>query len=131
MPHSQHPRPPGKKKSNTRPAVKISSIAVRAPAGASAPRRVRLFVNRPSLGFAEAEADPAAQEFELSAADVADGVPVTLRAHTFGRGVTQLAVFVADNQGGAETTQVSAIHLQGAAGETFNVAEIKKVGDDG
>lgn len=110
-------------------AVRVASVTVRAPAGDAAPRTLRLFVDRPSLGFAEAESDPAAQEVELAPADVADdGAPVALRAAKFSR-VTQLAVFVADNQGGDDdaATVISALRLAGEAGDTFDVAAIKKV----
>jgi hypothetical protein len=108
--------------------VRVSSIAVAAPPGSAAPRTLRLFVDRPSLGFAEAEADPPAQEVVLTPADVAAGTPVPLRAARFGR-VNQLAILVADNQGGDEdeATVVASIRLAGSAGETFDVNAIKKV----
>lgn len=109
-------------------AVRVSSIAVAAPPGSAAPRTLRLFVDRPSLGFAEAEADPPAQEVVLTPADVAAGTAVPLRAARFGR-VNQLAILVADNQGGDEdeATVVASIRLAGSAGETFDVNAIKKV----
>jgi PITH domain len=110
-------------------AVRVASITFRAPAGPGAPRRVRLFVDRPSIGFSEAESDPAAQEFELTDADVGeDGAPVALKAARFAR-VTQLAIFFADNASGDddEPTVLSSIRLAGEAGDTFNVNEIKKV----
>lgn len=40
--------------------------------------------------------------------------------------MTQITVFVEDNQDGGEATRVSKISLAGWAGEVFNVAEIKK-----
>lgn len=109
-------------------AVKLTSVAIKGDAAdpATAPRRVRLFVDRPSLGFSEAESDPAAQEFVLSEADAAAGSAVPLRAAKFGR-VTQLAVFIADNQGGGEETRVCSLVIEGGAGDTFDVAAIKKV----
>ncbi len=39
------------------------------------------------------------------------------------------AVFIADNQGGEDTTRVTKLALMGTAGEVFNVAEIKKQGE--
>lgn len=45
--------------------------------------------------------------------------------------VNSIAIFFADNAGGGEVTRVGAIGLEGSAGETFNVAEIKKVGEEG
>ena len=109
-------------------AVKLTSLAIKGDpaAGATAPRRVRLFVDRPSLGFSEAESDPATHVFVLSAADAAAGAATALRAAKFSR-VTQLAVFVADNQGGGEDTRIMSLVLGGGAGDTFDVAAIKKV----
>ena len=62
----------------------------------------------------------------LSAADAAAGAATPLRAAKFSR-VTQLAVFVADNQGGGEETRIMSLVLGGGAGDTFDVAAIKKV----
>jgi PITH domain len=41
--------------------------------------------------------------------------------------VNHLAIFIEDNQGDEEVTRVGKIQLLGAAGQTMNVAEIKKV----
>ena len=119
-------------------AVRLTGLALAAPAAGAAgadpdatPRAVRLFVNRPSLGFAEAASDPAAQELELSAADAAHpGAVLPLRAARF-KGVTCLGVYVSSNAGDAETTQIGALRLLGSAGETFDVAAIKKAGEEG
>ena len=127
LPRFAHP-PRGKK--TLSPAVKLTSISIRAPEADKAPRRVRVFVNRPSIGFPEAESDPAAAEFELSAYSVANGTPQALKVAKF-TSVNSIAIFFADNLGGGEVTRVSAIALEGSAGETFNVAEIKKVGEEG
>jgi hypothetical protein len=45
--------------------------------------------------------------------------------------VTQLSIFIENNQGGEEITKVSKIALFGSSGDAdkFNVAEIKKVED--
>jgi hypothetical protein len=44
--------------------------------------------------------------------------------------VTMLSIFLEDNQGEEETTQVQKIILYGSAGETMNVNEIKKAGEE-
>ena len=130
MPRFAHGRKRKRKQTKKlSPAVKLTSISIKAPDADTAPRRVRLFVNRPSIGFAEAESDPAAAEFELTAEAAAEGTPQVLKVAKF-TSVNSIAIFFADNLGGGEVTRVSAIALEGSAGETFNVAEIKKVGDD-
>jgi hypothetical protein len=44
--------------------------------------------------------------------------------------VNILSIFIEDNQKEEETTQVQKIVLYGSAGETMNVNEIKKVGEE-
>lgn len=52
-------------------AVKLHSWAIKATdAEGRAPRRVKLFVNRPSMGFSEAADFPAVQEFTLEGSDL-------------------------------------------------------------
>ena len=86
-----------------------------------APKTVKLFVNRPTLGFAEAADTPAVQDLELGADDLA-GRPAALRLVKFG-GVNVLTLLVADNQGNEDTTIIHKIVLLGSPGQTFNVGE--------
>lgn len=106
-------------------AVRLSAIAIRSMAGAQAPKTVKLFVNRPTLGFAEAADMPAMQDLALGADDL-EGRPAALRLVKFG-GVNVLTVLVADNQGDEDTTIIHKIVLLGSPGQTFNVAAIKDV----
>ena len=43
--------------------------------------------------------------------------------------VNHLSIFIEDNQGDEDVTRVGKIQLLGTAGQTMNVAEIKKVED--
>ena len=61
-------------------AVKLSGLVVKAEAGDSAPRRVKLFTNQPSLGFSEAASERPTQEFALSEEDLAGRVLPLRRA---------------------------------------------------
>eukprot|EP00884_Botryococcus_braunii_P008134 jgi/Botrbrau1/17321/Bobra.0015s0069.1 len=109
-------------------AVKLTSLTLKAMGvGGQAPRKVKLFTNRPSLGFNEATSFPAVQEFTLSEADL-EGKPLQLKFVKF-QNVTTLTIFIEDNQGDEETTKIQKIVVSGTAGETFNVAEIKKIED--
>ena len=52
-------------------AVKLQSWAIKATdTDGRAPRRVKFFVNRPSLGFSDAADFPAVQEFTLEGSDL-------------------------------------------------------------
>ena len=44
--------------------------------------------------------------------------------------VNTLSVFVESNQGDAETTIIQKIAMQGSMGQTMNVGDIKKAGEE-
>eukprot|EP00955_Chlamydomonas_euryale_P065898 359394-Chlamydomonas_euryale.AAC.5 len=54
---------------------KLSSIAIKGPDDGTGPKSVKLFVNLPSCGFSDAESVPPAQQFELTADQLA-GEPI-------------------------------------------------------
>ncbi|GLI62682.1 hypothetical protein VaNZ11_005358 [Volvox africanus] len=109
--------------------VRLQSIVIKATDEAKAPKRVKLYTNRPSLGFSDTSSVPCAQEIELSPAQLAKGDPISLKLVKFNN-VDVLSIFIEDNQGGEETTKLCKIALFGTTGEVFNVAEIKKVGEE-
>jgi hypothetical protein len=113
--------------------VKLTGIAFAAPPSSAAtkgPKSVKLFVNRPHVGFSDAESTPAAAELSLTAADLEDGEgagkTLPLKPARF-TGVDVLSIFVESNQGDEETTVLSRLTLFGSAGDTFDVAQIKKI----
>eukprot|EP00891_Asterochloris_glomerata_P003441 jgi/Astpho2/3441/Aster-07041 len=104
-------------------AVKLNSLVVKGTdTEGKAPRRVKLFINRPSIGFSEAESEPAVQEFELEQKHL-EGEPVQLRYVKF-QSVNSLNIFVVNNQGDEETTQIQKIALYGTPKDTFNVSGV-------
>lgn len=98
---------------------------------ASAPRKVKLFVNKLNLGFSEAEDQAATQELTLKAADVkvagdpASSATKVLTAK-FAK-VSSLTIFVADNQSEEETTSISAIYLFGASQSGSAPSNVKTI----
>ena len=63
-------------------AVRVRSIVLMSKDAARAPKNIKLFINRPSLGFEDVEdanEPAAAQVLELSNEDVVEGRPVVLR----------------------------------------------------
>jgi hypothetical protein len=58
--------------------VKIQSILFQAPTDGHGPRIVKLFRNRPTIGFSEAEEEEGDHSLELSDTDL-EGVPKPLR----------------------------------------------------
>ncbi|KAF8892675.1 DUF1000-domain-containing protein [Infundibulicybe gibba] len=99
--------------------VRIRSIVIHASVEAQAPRSVKLFVNRPNLGFEDVEeaVEPeVAQALEMSAEDAARGTQIALRYVRF-QAVNSLHIFVASNHGGEET-RIDAIDIFGLTVET-------------
>lgn len=95
-------------------AVRARTLLVRSSAGAQAPRKIKLFINQPSLGFDDIEDGRAvpAQEFELSEDDVSQGKKIALRYVRF-QAVNSLHIFVESNQGGEELTRIDSIDVFG------------------
>lgn len=112
--------------------VKLSGVSFAAPAGGKGPKSVKLFVNRPSVGFTDAESTPCAAELTLSPSDLSEGdgggKTIALKPARF-TGVDVLSILVESNQGDEETTVLSRLALFGTAGDTFDVAAIKKIED--
>ncbi|GFR46748.1 hypothetical protein Agub_g8373 [Astrephomene gubernaculifera] len=106
--------------------VKLQGIVIKATDEAKAPKTVKLYTNRPHMGFSDVSSVPCAQQLDLSPAQVAQGATLPLKLVKF-TNVEVLSVFIESNQGDEEVTQLTKLALLGAAGEVFNVAEIKKV----
>lgn len=110
-------------------AVKLNSLVIKSSeTKGKGPRSIRLFKNTPSIGFGEAENAPSIQDFVLTEKDL-EGEALTLRFVKF-QSLTSLSIFVANNQGDEENTIIQKIAIFGQSGETMNVADIKKAGDE-
>ncbi|GBE82584.1 Thioredoxin-like protein [Sparassis crispa] len=94
--------------------VRIRAVAIQSPTVVQAPRRVKLYINSPSLGFDNIEegASKIAQEIELSEDQVSEGKRVPLRYVRF-QAVNSLHIFVESNHGDDEHTCIGAIDVFG------------------
>lgn len=113
-------------------SVRVRSIVIKSSAVPQAPKRVKLLVNRPTIGFEDvedAEEPEVAQVVEISEADVQEGRPIALRFVRF-QAVTSLHIFVVSNQGGADQTRIDSIDVLGVTVETTkDLSGLKKVED--
>lgn len=96
-----------------------------------APKKVKLFANKLNLGFSEAEDQPATQELTLTKKDVESaGNPVDsatkVLAAKFAK-VSSLTVFIADNQGDEEKTEITRIVLVGASQTGLPPSNVKVI----
>ncbi|EEY60465.1 thioredoxin-like protein, putative [Phytophthora infestans T30-4] len=109
-------------------AVKIFSLNIVAPQGEEAPRVIKLYVNRPNLGFSDAGDVEPTQTIELKEEDLLPENDVELRFVKFQR-VKSVSVFVEENYG-AEETVLSSLKFFGEPLAGTNMNELKKISDE-
>jgi len=106
--------------------VKLHSLKITAPAD-KGPRNIKLFINQPqTLDFDAAESMSPIQAFELGPDDIGDNSLIPLRFVKF-QNVQSLLIFVKDNQGNAETTQIDHLAVFGSPIIQTNMNEFKRV----
>jgi len=93
------------------------------------PKDIKIYCNRIKLGFNEVDSVPADQEITLTEADLAEGAVFNLKFVKFQK-VSNLQIFVENNQGGGEVTRIDALKFYGAPEQTTNMKDLKKVGHD-
>ncbi|XP_057321385.1 thioredoxin-like protein 1 [Microplitis mediator] len=109
-----------------RQAVKIHSLAIKAPAD-KGPKNLKLFINQPrTIDFDMADSNTSVQDLTLTPKDIEEGNPVALRYVKF-QNVLNLQIFVKDNQGGCETTQIDHLAIYGSPILTTNMGDFKRV----
>ncbi|CDJ56481.1 hypothetical protein, conserved [Eimeria maxima] len=101
---------------------------IKTPEGSSAagetPRRIRIFFNHPTKSFADAETDPATDEFDLPEDDSLEkGLFLPLKSFRY-KSVASLQVFVEDN-GGAPTTKISHLEVFGSPVDSLQMKDWK------
>jgi len=108
--------------------VKIHSINFQSPADdpEAHPVTVKLFVNRDSMGFSDANDITPVQELELGPEDLGPDAACLLKFVKFQR-VNSLIIFIEDNNG-ADYTSLSSIKIFGVPVAGTNMSELKKVG---
>jgi hypothetical protein len=107
-----------------RQIVNLTSVAIAGPADGTAPKRVKIFVNKPSLSFDNC-GKKATETLDLSAEAVATGAPTELDFTQF-QNVRVVSFFVETNQGGGDVTNVAKIVVNGMPVHTTNMSELKK-----
>ncbi|KAH9830984.1 DUF1000-domain-containing protein [Rhodofomes roseus] len=110
--------------------VRIRSIAIQASSVAQAPRKIKLLINRPTIGFDDFSDGEFTQEFELTEDQVQEGKRVPLRYVRF-QAVNALHIFVESNHGGEDQTRIDAIDVYGTAViGTRDLSGLKKADDE-
>jgi len=107
-------------------AVCIHSINLCAPDDDTAPEDVKLFVNKPNIGFSDCEDGPCEHKMSMTAEDLVPDKVVALKVAKFNF-VNSLTIYVSTNRG-ADVTSLSSLKLNGKTRESTNMANFKKVG---
>jgi len=107
--------------------VKVHSLKIRGPSDGSAPKTIKIFANQPNeVDFDSGERMEAVQKLELTPEEASGEKVISLRFVKF-QNVSNLVVFVVDNQGGEETTKVEYIKVIGVPCNATNMGEFKRV----
>eukprot|EP00735_Rhodelphis_limneticus_P010178 TRINITY_DN2927_c5_g3::TRINITY_DN2927_c5_g3_i6::g.4661::m.4661 TRINITY_DN2927_c5_g3::TRINITY_DN2927_c5_g3_i6::g.4661 ORF type:complete len:176 (+),score=28.58,sp/Q9SQZ9/PITH1_ARATH/40.26/1e-34,PITH/PF06201.8/2.5e-42 TRINITY_DN2927_c5_g3_i6:42-569(+) len=108
-------------------AVKAQAISIRGPAD-RAPSRIKVFLNRKSLDFNEAEDETATQVIELQESDVTEGKSVLLKGVKFQK-VNSLTLFVSGNLGDSPKTVITRLAIFGSANDDskMDVSKIQEI----
>ncbi len=125
--------------------MKIHSVKIKAPKD-QGPKTLRFFINQPrTIDFDSAESTQPTQEItyaeflihrflelvitssidSLQPGDL-DGNPVLLRFVKF-QNVSNLMIFVKDNQTGTETTRIDHLAIYGSPLSTTNMSDFKRI----
>jgi len=91
--------------------VRLTGLAVGAPLGAEAPATLKIFVNRPALGFEDVGDVEPAQAFTLTDADLGEDTQLKLKVAKF-TAVNSLHLFV-EGADGADRVAVSSLRFFG------------------
>lgn len=113
-----------------RTPVKVSGIKFAFRKGVdkdAIPESIKLFTNRISLGFSDAESMPSVQT--ISHEQIVSGEVVPLKFVLF-QNVHSLQLFVDTTIGGVDKSELGKIELFGMLGENMNMKEFKKIKDD-
>ncbi|XP_072019784.1 thioredoxin-like protein 1 [Amphiura filiformis] len=107
--------------------VRLHSLKIHAPDDGKAPKTVKVFANLPnSMDFDGAERSEPIQTLELTKDDVAETGIIGLKFVKY-QNVHSLTLFVKDNQGDEETSQIDYLGLIGVPVNTTKMDDFKRV----
>ncbi|CAE1299300.1 PITH domain-containing protein At3g04780,Thioredoxin-like protein 1 [Acanthosepion pharaonis] len=107
-------------------AVKLHSLKIHAP-NENGPKNIKLFTNQPiTLDFDKAESMEPVQSFCLNPSDLEEGNVIELRYVKY-QNVQNVTIFIKDNQGGMETTQINYLCFIGTPVSSTDMSEFKRV----
>ncbi|KAH8549792.1 galactose-binding domain-like protein [Umbelopsis sp. PMI_123] len=109
--------------------VRIHSLKIKAPSPSHGPKTIKLYANKQNMDFDDADSVQETQTLQLSESDLDGKAIINLRFVKF-QNISSIVLFVIDNQGDEETTQIQQLTFIGSPVETTKMGDLKKAGDD-
>jgi len=110
--------------------VKLHSLKLVPASKDHAPKTIKLYVNRSTLGFDETESIEPTQVLDLTEENYGDDKLVPLRFVKW-QSVTSVVIFIESNLGEKDTTQLKQLVFVGQTVETTKMDDLKKIGTEG
>ncbi|KAI9027964.1 PITH domain-containing protein [Hyaloraphidium curvatum] len=95
----------------------------------AAPKEIKTFINRLTLGFDDVDSIPETESLTLSENDFAPNSVTPLRFVRY-QSVNSLILFIGSNQGDEESTVLKQLVIYGSPIETTKMSDLKKVDHD-
>ncbi|XP_071788601.1 thioredoxin-like protein 1 [Asterias amurensis] len=106
--------------------IKLHSLKINGPEDA-VPKTIKIFTNQfKTMDFDSAERMQPIQELVLTKDEVVDDVAIPLRFVKY-QNVSSVTLFVKDNQGGGDVTQINQLAFIGMPVNTTNMGEFKRI----
>lgn len=107
-------------------AMKIHSLKIKSPEQLG-PKTIKIFTNQPrTIDFDMADSCTSVQDLNIDPKDLVDGTPINLRFVKF-QNVSNIQIFVKDNQSGGDKTQIDFLGFIGAPIATTKMDDFKRV----
>eukprot|EP01094_Clydonella_sp_ATCC50884_P006411 TRINITY_DN1556_c0_g1_i2.p2 TRINITY_DN1556_c0_g1~~TRINITY_DN1556_c0_g1_i2.p2 ORF type:complete len:161 (+),score=55.27 TRINITY_DN1556_c0_g1_i2:50-532(+) len=105
--------------------VKVHTLRVAATSADERPSSFKIFVNKSSMSFGDAESSVCTQQVQVP--EGGGEVDIPLKYVKF-QNVVSLTIFIEGNHGGEDTTRLDRLIILGSLVHTTNMNELKKVG---
>ncbi|KAM3584113.1 hypothetical protein VKS41_004079 [Umbelopsis sp. WA50703] len=109
--------------------VRIHSLKIKAENTSFGPKTIKLYANRQNMDFDDADSVQETQTLEIKESDLDGNSIINLRFVKF-QNVSSIVLFIMDNQGDEDTTQIQQLTFIGSPVETTKMGDLKKAGDD-
>jgi len=109
--------------------VRLHSLKIKAANVSHGPKTIKLYANKQNMDFDDADSVQETQILELQGSDLDGQSIINLRFVKF-QNISSIVLFIMDNQGDEETTQIQQLTFIGSPVETTKMGDLKKTGEE-